>query len=172
MQLRTRSEIWSSVDLASSIDAYYVALAVLTTTLISMSRLMNRPFGQCLQGIRENETRMSALGHPVMRIKLTAFTVSGALAGLAGVLLVNQTAYVSPSMLQWSQSGVLLVMVIIGGVGRLYGGVVGAVVFLLVEEVLLGFTEYWQIALGILLMTIVLVAPHGLLGLINSRLRQ
>jgi branched-chain amino acid transport system permease protein len=86
-----------------------------------------------LQAIRENEVRMQALGYAVYRYKLAAFVLAGALAGLAGALLANQGGFVSPALMQWSQSGLLMMMVILGGVGHLYGGVWGAVVFLLLE---------------------------------------
>ena len=98
-----------------------------------VQRLLNARFGHTLQAIRENEPRMIAIGFPVYRYKLVAFTIAGALAGLAGVLLVNLNSFASPSMLQWHQSGVLMMMVILGGVGHLYGPVIGAVVFLLLE---------------------------------------
>jgi branched-chain amino acid transport system permease protein len=128
-------------------------------------RLLNARFGHALQAIRENDTRMAAIGFAVYRFKLTAFVMAGALAGLAGALLANLNSFVSPSMMQWSQSGLLMVMVILGGVGHLWGGVIGAVVFLLLEEVLSHYTIYWQFFLGALLLAVVLAAPNGLMSL-------
>jgi branched-chain amino acid transport system permease protein len=105
----------------------------------------------------------------VFRYRLVAFALGGALAGLAGALLANQTGLASPGLLQWTQSGTLLVMVIIGGVGYLYGGVVGAVVLLMLEETLVGFTEHWHIVLGLLLLGVVLFAPKGVAALFGKR---
>jgi branched-chain amino acid transport system permease protein len=105
----------------------------------------------------------------VLRIRLTAFTLAGAVAGLAGALLANHAAFVSPAMMQWSQSGMLLIMVILGGVGHLWGGVVGALVFLLLEEVFSRYTMHWQFFLGAVLLLIVLTAPNGILSLRRRR---
>jgi branched-chain amino acid transport system permease protein len=131
-------------------------------------RLAEARFGRTLQAIRENETRMEALGYPVFA---TAWSLAlgGAVAGLAGALLANLTGLASPNLLQWTQSGTLLVMVIIGGVGYLYGGVVGAAVLLLLEESLVGVTEHWHIILGLLLLAVVLFAPKGVAALFGKR---
>jgi branched-chain amino acid transport system permease protein len=112
---------------------------------------------------------MAALGFAVFRYKLIAFTLAGALAGLAGALLANQGNFVSPALMQWSQSGMLMVMVILGGVGYLYGGLLGAAVFLLLEEVLVGYTIHWQFGLGAVLLAVVLLAPNGLMSLLRRR---
>jgi len=111
---------------------------------------------------------MEALGYPVFRYRLVCFVLGGALAGLAGALLANLTGLASPNLLQWTQSGTLLVMVIIGGVGYLYGGVIGALVLLCLEEVLAGFTLHWHIGLGLLLIAIVLFAPRGVAALFGK----
>jgi len=148
---------------------YYVTLALLVATVIFITRLLNARFGQALQAIRENEVRMAALGYAVLRYKLVAFTLAGALAGLAGALLANQGSFVSPSLMQWSQSGMLMVMVILGGVGHVLGGLVGAAAFLLMEEFLGHLTEHWQLGLGALLLLVVLVAPQGLMSLLKRR---
>jgi len=165
MSLMQRSELGLGLDLASDKQFYYVVLALFVLAFIVIHRLLNARFGHVLMGIRENETRMQALGFPVYRYKLTAFTLAGAMAALAGALLANQSNYVSPAAMQWSQSGMLLIMVILGGVGYLYGGLLGAAALLLVEETLLGYTVHWQFYLGALLLLVVLVAPNGLLSL-------
>jgi len=151
--------------LAGDAALYYLALGSLAVVMLLLGRLAEARFGRTLQAIRENETRMEALGYPVFRHRLVCFALGGALAGLAGALLANLTGLASPALLQWTQSGTLLVMVIIGGVGYLYGGVVGAVVLLMLEEVLLGFFSHWHIALGLLLLAIVLFAPKGVAAL-------
>ena len=161
MPLLTRSRIgmW---DMSTDTNFYYVTLAVCVVTWLLIARLLNARFGHVLQAIRDNEVRMQSLGYAVFRHKLCAFVLSGALAGLAGALLANQSGFVSPAMMQWSQSGMLMMMVILGGVGHLYGGVWGAIVFLLLEETLSHFTIHWQLGLGALLLAVVLLAPNGL----------
>ena len=148
MTLSARSTLGAGIDLSQDIPFYYVALGAFALAFLLIQRLLNARFGQALQAIRENETRMAAIGFAVFRYKLVAFAVAGALAGLAGVLVANQGGFVSPSLLQWNQSGMLMIMVILGGVGQLYGGLVGAAVFLLLEEVLSAYTIYWQFGLG------------------------
>lgn len=165
LALASRSVVAEGVDLNNDTVFYYVVLALGVAAFLVVWRLLNARFGHALQGIRENETRMSALGFPVFRIQLVAFTLAGALAGLAGALLANQGSYVTPSIMQWSQSGMLMIMVILGGVGHLYGGLAGAAVFLLLEEVLVAWTVHWQLVLGAVLLAVVLLAPNGLLSL-------
>ncbi len=152
------------LNLADSTTAYYVVLVVVVTCLWLMNRVVQARFGQALQGIRENETRMEALGYPVFKIKLLAFVLAGAVAGLAGALLANHNLFVSPSLMHWTSSASLIIMVIVGGIGLRYGGVVGAAVMLWLEEVLRLYTDYWHMPLGILLLAIVLFAPRGLAG--------
>jgi branched-chain amino acid transport system permease protein len=165
LSLASRSQVGAGVDLADDTQFYFVALALFVLVLVCVQRLLNARFGQVLQGIRENEGRMAALGFPVYRYKLIAYTLAGALAGLAGALLANQGSFVSPAMLQWSQSGMLMIMVILGGVGHLFGGLAGAATFLLIEEGLSEFTEHWQFGLGAVLLLVVLLAPAGLMSI-------
>jgi branched-chain amino acid transport system permease protein len=148
---------------------FYAALGALALAVHLCGRLADARFGRTVQAIRENEVRMEALGYPVFRYRLACFALGGAVAGLAGALLANLTGLASPNLLQWTQSGTLLVMVIIGGVGSLYGGVLGAAALLLLEELLVGFTEHWHIALGLLLLGVVLFAPRGLAALFGRR---
>ena len=157
------------LSLSSDNALFFTALSALTAAIVFLGRLTDARFGRTIQAIRENETRMEALGYPVFRYRLACFALGGALAGLAGALLANLTGLASPNLLQWMQSGTLLVMVIIGGVGYLYGGVVGAVVLLCLEEVLSGFTLHWHIGLGVLLLGIVLFAPKGVAALFGKR---
>lgn len=157
------------VSLADDAALYHVVLAMLAGVLIFLGRLTNARFGRVVQAIRENETRMEALGYPVFRYRLACFALGGALAGLAGALFAEQSGLAGPGMLQWTQSGTLLVMVIVGGVGQLYGGVVGAFVLLGLEELLLSWFEHWHIVLGGLLLAVVLFAPQGIAALFGSR---
>ena len=161
MSLPARSRI-GFLDMSNDTHFYYVTLLACVAVLVLIARVLNARFGHVLQAIRENEVRMQSLGYAVFRYKLCAFVMSGALAGLAGALLANQSGFVSPAMMQWSQSGMLMMMVILGGVGHLYGGVWGAIVFLFLEEILSHFTIHWQLGLGALLLMVVLLLPNGL----------
>ena len=161
MSLPARSRI-GFLDMFNDTHFYYATLLACVAVLVLTARVLNARFGHVLQAIRENEVRMQSLGYAVFRYKLCAFIMSGALAGLAGALLANQSGFVSPAMMQWSQSGMLMMMVILGGVGHLYGGVWGAIVFLLLEETLSHFTIHWQLGLGALLLMVVLLLPNGL----------
>lgn len=165
LPLARRFDLGFGLDLSQDAPFYYLVLALAVAVFLAVQRLLNSRFGHALQAIRDNETRMAAIGFPVYRFKLTAFVLAGALGGLAGALLAHQGGFVSPSMMQWSESGMLMVMVILGGVGHLYGGLVGAVVFLLLEELLSSATIHWQFGLGAVLLAVVLLAPNGLLSL-------
>jgi branched-chain amino acid transport system permease protein len=141
---------------------YWVVLAVAALLFAFLNRLAVSRFGYALRGIRDNETRMEALGYPVYRIKLTAFIAAGAVAGLAGALLACHHRFVSPSMMHWTESATLLVIVVIGGLGRRWGAPLGAAVWLTLTEVLKLYTDYWHWPLGLLLILIVFLAPKGM----------
>ena len=170
LNLATRSRFGFGLDLKDDITFYYLALAVLAIALYGLHRLLHARFGQVITGIRENETRMEAIGFPTYRYKLVCFTIGGALAGLAGALLANQTSYVNPNLLYWTQSGTLMVMVILGGVGHPYGALIGAVALLALDEAIASYTIYSQLGVGVVLLAIVLFAPHGLVGLASRSL--
>jgi branched-chain amino acid transport system permease protein len=172
LSLAARSMVGGGMDLSNDVHLYYLSLGVLVMAVVLMARLLNARFGHTLQAIRENEVRMTALGFAVFRYKLAAFTLAGAVAGLAGVLFANVNGFVSPAMMQWSQSGMLMMMVILGGVGHLYGGVIGAIVFLLLEEFLSHYTMHWQLGLGAVLLAVVLFAPNGITSLLRSKVRH
>ncbi len=171
LSLAGRSTLPGGLSLAGDTQFYFACLAVASLVFVAVHRLVNSRFGHALQAIRENETRMEAIGFPVFRLKLAAFVIAGALAGLAGALTANHASFVSPSMMQWSQSGMLMIMVILGGVGYLWGGVVGALVFLVLEEILSHYTIHWQFFLGAALLAVVLAAPNGLMSLFDRRPR-
>ena len=165
-----RRNTLSGLDpLADHTVFFYVALAILTLTTLLGQRLLRAPFGLALGGIRENERRMAALGFRTFRYKLAAFTIGGALAGLAGALLANHALYVSPQTLHWTTSGELIVMVVLGGLGTLIGPVLGALAFLFTEDALSAYTPHWQAILGPLLIGVVLFARGGLAGRLVRR---
>ncbi len=151
--------------MAGDATFYYVVLAIFAACLTALGRLQASRFGRVLAGIKDNEERMESLGYATFRFKLVAYIIAGALAGLAGALMANQNAFVSPNMMSWNESGIALVMVILGGLGSLWGGLAGAAAFLVLEEVLTGFTTHWQIVLGLILLAVVFFAPRGIAGL-------
>jgi branched-chain amino acid transport system permease protein len=155
------------VDLGHDTTFYYVALAILIGALALGRRLLNAPLGRALQGIRDNETRMAAIGFATYRIKLLVFVMAGAVAGLGGGLLASLNRLVAPDLLHWSQSGLLMVMVIFGGAGRLLGGAVGAAVLLTAEEAIARHTIHWPLGVGAVLLAVVLFAPEGIAGLVR-----
>lgn len=157
------------LSLANDTQFYYLVLGLVAACLWLMHCMTKARFGQALQGIRENETRMHALGYPVLRIKLVAFVFAGALAGLAGALLANHNLFVSPSLMHWTASANFIIMVIVGGIGLRFGGVMGAAVMLVLEEFLRLYTDYWHLPLGVLLLVIVLFAPRGLAGVFSGQ---
>jgi branched-chain amino acid transport system permease protein len=165
LTLARRSDPGMGLSLANDAALYYVVLAILCAVLALLAILAESRFGRAIAGIRENETRMEAIGYPTFRYKWACFTLAGALGGLAGALLVNQNGFVSPNALHWSQSGELLVMVLLGGKGRVYGGLLGAVVLLGLEEALSGFTTHWRLPVGMILLAVAYFAPGGLAGL-------
>ncbi len=156
---------FGSLNLRDDSTFYFVVLAILSGVLFMLDRIAHSRFGRVIQSIRENEVRMEALGYPVFSFKLVCFALGGALAGLAGALMANQAGLASPNLLHWMQSGILMVMIVIGGVGSVFGGVVGAVLLLVCEEAFVEITPHWQIGLGVVLLAVVLWAPLGIAGL-------
>ncbi|HYS48437.1 MAG TPA: branched-chain amino acid ABC transporter permease [Xanthobacteraceae bacterium] len=161
-----RSRFAGLIDLNDKIQFYYLCLALLLICLYGLWRLVNARFGLVIRGARSNERRMRAIGFPTYRYKLACFVIAGTLCGLAGALLANHTDFVSPAMMYWTRSGDLIVMVVLGGMGSLFGPLIGAVALLVLEEALSRVTEYWQIILGPLLLLVVLFARGGIVGLI------
>lgn len=169
MPLASRSTVGGWLDLNQHTTFYYLVLSILLLMVFFAHRLVHSRFGMVIRGIRENEQRMSSIGFARLRYKLVCFVISGAIAGLAGALLVNQTKYVSPSLMHWTRSGDILVMVILGGMRSLVGPILGALALLLAEEMLSSYTQHWMIVLGPLLLIVVLFARRGIYGLLPGR---
>ena len=165
LSLYSRSSL-PGLDLGNDIHFYYLCLASLFAFLFLSVRLVQSRFGLIIRGASNNERRINALGIDSYRYKLACFVIAGAGAGLAGGLLANQTEYVSPGLMHWTLSGELMVMVLLGGLGTLFGPVLGAAVYLLMEETLAMYTEHWMIYMGPFLILVVIFAKKGLFGLV------
>ena len=148
---------------------FALCFAILCAVLFLADRLHRAPFGLALNAARQVPARVETVGLRPMRVKLVAFVLSGAITGLAGALFADLNRFVSPSMFSWQLSGELIVLIIIGGVGRLFGPVIGAALFVALEHWLGGLTEFWLIALGAILLGIVLFARGGIVGLLSGR---
>ena len=164
-----RSDFAGLINLSDKVQFYYLCFVLLLAAIYLIYRIVNSRFGMVVQGARSNEKRMQAIGFPTYRYQLTCFVIAGTLCGIAGALLANNTDFVSPAIMYWTRSGDLMVMVILGGMGSLFGPVFGAIVLLVLEELLSQFTEYWQIILGPMLLLIVLFARGGIDGLLGRR---
>jgi len=173
--LAKRSTLAGLDLLKNNYSFYYLALAVLMAAYLFAHALVAARFGRVLIGTRENPQRMRAIGFEPYPYQLTAYVISGMICALAGVLLANQAEFVSPAYMTWQRSGELLIMVILGGVGTLYGAVLGAIAFLLLEDGLSHLTEHWKMIFGPILILIVLFGRGGIAGAarrIGSRRRE
>jgi len=165
LRLRTRVLLPFGGDLREPTTLYYLALAVLVLCIVALARFAGSRTGLAVRALRDDPLRAEALGLATFRWQLAIFVVSALVAGIAGALSANLQGYVSPNVLHWTQSGTLLVMVILGGAGALWGGVAGAMALLLLEEVLAAYSEYWAFWTGWVMLAAVLFARKGLAGL-------
>jgi branched-chain amino acid transport system permease protein len=168
MRLTVRSRL-PGIDLGDANTFYYLVLALLVLLLYLGHRLVNSRFGLVIRAAKSNEARTRAIGVSPYLYRLAAFVIAGAVCGLAGALLVNHTAYLTPEFMNWTRSGELMFMVILGGLGSVAGPVLGAFALLVFEDLLSGWTAHWQIILGPLLVLSVLFFRRGLAGLASGR---
>ncbi|MEP4981592.1 branched-chain amino acid ABC transporter permease [Ascidiaceihabitans sp.] len=157
------------VNTLDPIQFYGVVFVILMAALFFTARLIKSPFGLALNAARQSSERVETVGINPYRLRLMAFVISGMITGLAGALFADLNRFVSPTMFSWQISGEIMVFIIIGGVGRLFGPVVGAVLFILLEHILGGLSDYWHIYLGVLLLLIVLFARGGVIGTLAGR---
>jgi len=160
------------LNLQNRTALYYAAFTVLVASAVFLWVLLRSPFGQVITAMRSNEGRTQALGFPVGRYKLVSFCLAGMLAGLAGYLGAVQFGYVNPAHMAWRESGRVLMVVILGGTGTLFGPVLGAFVFVLLEDLLSGLTEHWLMIIGGFVVTVVLLLPNGIAGLLLRMTRN
>ena len=149
------------------IQYYLLCFAILCLVLFCAAKLRKSPFGLALHAAKQTPERVAAIGLNPVRLKLVAFVISGAITGLAGALFADLNRFVSPTMFSWQFSGEMMVFVIIGGIGRLLGPVAGALVFVALEHLLGGLSEFWHIYLGLLLLLIVMFARGGIVGMVS-----
>ncbi len=149
-----------------------ICYGVLAVALVFFQLLRDSRFGAALQASRQNEVRLAAVGIAPYRVKLVAFVVSAMITGVAGALYADLNRFVSPAMLSWQMSGELIVLIILGGTGRLLGPLAGAIVYVVIEYALGGVTERWQFFLGLILLGVVLFARGGLIGVLAGRARH
>lgn len=168
LTLARRSLVFGSGLLENAAVFYYAVLAVMVGAYLLCRSIVASRFGRVLRGARENPVRMQAIGFSPYPFQLAAYVIAGTLCGLAGFLLANQTEFVSPAYMTWQRSGELIVVVILGGLASLHGAIIGAAAFLLLEEVLSGYTEHWKMIFGPLLVAVVLFARGGILGLLGG----
>ncbi|MDE0521144.1 MAG: branched-chain amino acid ABC transporter permease [Boseongicola sp.] len=158
-------------DLNTLVPIQFLGLcfAALCLALLLQWRLRNSAFGLALNAARQTPQRVETVGLNPMRLKLLAFVISGAITGLAGALFADLNRFVSPTMFSWQLSGELIILIIIGGVGRLMGPVIGAAIFVTLEHWLGGLTDFWHIWLGVILLVIVLFGRGGVIGLLTGK---
>jgi branched-chain amino acid transport system permease protein len=166
MSIARHSDFGALVDLADPTILYAVVFAVLAGFFLLTGRLVESRFGMVLRGAKSNARRMAAIGFPVFRYRLAAFVISAAMCGTAGALLANQLLFVSPAIMQWSRSGEIIIMVILGGIGSRLGAILGAALYVILEHELSALTVHWLAIFGPMLILVVLFAKRGVIGLI------
>ena len=164
----TRSQL-PFLDLDEPLQLYGLAYVSLLVAMGLVAMIVNSRFGMVIQGAKGNDERMRTLGFNTYAYRLTAYVISGAMCGYAGALLGNFTTFISPEMMDWTRSGELMFMVILGGAGTVLGPVLGATVFIVLEEVLSSITIHWHLPFGLMLIAVVLFVRGGLMGLLGGR---
>ena len=166
MRIKMRSQFNGLFDLADPVTFYYVVLVLMLASIYLVERIANSRFGMVLRATKSNEARSRAIGYSPYLYRLAAFSIAGAICGLAGALLANHTSYITPDFMHWTRSGEIMFMVILGGIASAAGPLLGALTFLLLETVLSGWTAHWQAILGPLLILSVIFFRRGLAGAI------
>jgi branched-chain amino acid transport system permease protein len=164
MRIKTMSQ-FPLVDLANPVVFYYVSLVLMLLSVYLVFKIVNSRFGMTLRAAKSNEARARAIGFSPYPVRLAAFVIAGAMCGLAGALYANHTRYITPDLGSWQQSGDLMFMVILGGMASTAGPVLGTFALLVVEEILKGWTQHWQVILGPLLVLSVIFFRRGLAGI-------
>ncbi len=169
LTLPNRASLFGRDLLADNLLFYYVVLALLLCVYLFARAVVRSRFGRILRGAKDNETRMAAIGFDAYPVRLVAYAISGMMAGLAGLLLAEQSEFASPAFMTWQRSGDLIIMVMLGGMASFEGAILGALMLVLTEEVLSGFTEHWRVIFGPFLILVALFARGGLVGMLAGR---
>jgi len=158
-----------SLDLGDPLIFYYFTFALMLVVLWLVQKIVNSRFGMVIRGMQSNEGRMTAIGFDPFRYKLVCFVIAGVICGLAGILMANAEDFISPDMMHWTKSGELIFMVVLGGMGTVFGPVTGSLVFLFLSEILSNITHNWHLIFGPFLVLVVLFARRGIDGLFSKR---
>ena len=175
-----RSEFVTWFDLTDDVNLYYLILIFLILSVYIGYRLINSRFGMVIRGSQSNDQRMQTIGFPTFRYKLASFVIAGTMCGVTGFLLANLTEFLTPEYMHWFRSGEIMIMMIMGGMGTLFGPIFGAAAYILLEEwipeilelIHTGWGEHWWVAFGPVLILLVLFAKRGLWGLLPDRKRH
>lgn len=162
----------SFFSLEDKMTMYYTIFAFLVASVLVSWRLVNSRFGNIMRAAKSNDARVQSIGVATYRYRLTAFVIAGIMCGIAGLLQANFERFVSPDMMNWPRSGELIFMVVLGGMSTLFGPVTGAFVFLMLSEILAGWTHHWHIIFGPFLVLVVLFARGGIAGLLTPKSRR
>ena len=165
MRLKAKSQFGELIDLRDPVAFYYLALALMLLAVFITYKIVNSRFGMVLRAAKSNDARTRAIGFSPYPYRLAAFVIAGAMCGLAGALYANHTNYITPGLMSWQQSGDIMFMVILGGMATTSGPVLGTFALLLVEDLLSGWTQHWQVILGPLLILSVIFFRRGLAGI-------
>lgn len=157
------------LDTLDPIQFFAITFTLLLAALLFSARLAKSPFGLALNAARQSPQRVETIGLSPYRLRLVAFVISGMITGLAGALFADLNRFVSPTMFSWQTSGEIMVFIILGGTARLFGPVAGAALFIILEHILGGLSEFWHIYLGLLLLLVVLFAKGGVIGTLAGR---
>jgi branched-chain amino acid transport system permease protein len=168
LRVAGRSTLLGRAVMADPAPFYYLVLGALLAVYALSRMVVASRFGHVLRAARQNALRTETLGFDVHAVRLAAYVLAGLSGGLAGFLLANHILFVSPAFMSWQRSGELIVMVVLGGMGSLHGAILGSLAYLLIEELLSGFTEHWKVIFGPLLVLVVLAGRGGLLSLIDA----
>ncbi len=155
-------------DLNDGMTLYYLIFVLMMLSIYVTYKIVNSRFGMVIKGAMSNDGRMRSIGYPTYAYKLTAFVIAGVMCGLSGILSANLEDFVSPDMMSWPRSGDLIFMVVLGGMGTIFGPLGGSIVFWLLSEILSNFTEHWHLIFGPFLILVVLFARGGLEGIIDQ----
>lgn len=158
---------WTPFNLGSYVQFYYVALILMAAVFLLLRVILVSLFGSVIRGVKSNENRLRSLGYPTFRYKLASFVIAGVIAGLAGYFNAAQFGFVNPELFGWRLSGEVLMMVILGGMGTLYGPVLGAFVLVLLESELAATTKHWLLPMGLFTICAVLLLPQGIAGVVG-----